>query len=271
MTIPMRDYIDVRDLHVTFHTEDGPLHAVHDVSLQAEQGEFVSIIGSSGCGKTTLLKAIGALTPPTRGRVVIAGEPADEARRLGKIGLVFQEATLLPWRTVRKNIELLVELARTDHPAKHELAERVNELIKLVGLDGFEDKRPHQLSGGMQQRVGIARALALDPWILLMDEPFAALDEITRARMGSELLRIWSVSTKTVVFVTHNIAEAVFLSDRVVVMTPRPGRIAEVLNIDLPRPRNDDLKLSPQFYRCVETLNRSLIEASTAEVGAHHG
>ena len=236
-----------------------PVHALAPVDLSIEDGSFISLVGPSGCGKSTLLKVLADLMPPTRGRVLIDGTEPGVLRRAGRIGLVFQQANLMPWLNIAGNIRLLRDLV--DQKESSIALQRegdIQGLIDVVGLKGFEGKLPHQLSGGMQQRAALARALALDPSILLMDEPFAALDEITRDRMAFELMRIWQRYKKTVIFVTHSLAEAVFLSDRVVLMSARPGRIHKIYAIDLPRPRTPETRLSDEFIRTVGEINREL-------------
>ncbi len=236
-----------------------PVHALAPVDLSIEDGSFISLVGPSGCGKSTLLKVLADLMPPTRGRVLIDGTEPGVLRRAGRIGLVFQQANLMPWLNIAGNIRLLRDLV--DQKESSMALQRegdIQGLIDVVGLNGFEGKLPHQLSGGMQQRAALARALALDPSILLMDEPFAALDEITRDRMAFELMRIWQRYKKTVIFVTHSLAEAVFLSDRVVLMSARPGRIHKIYAIDLPRPRTPETRLSDEFIRTVGEINREL-------------
>ena len=236
-----------------------PVHALAPVDLSIEDGSFISLVGPSGCGKSTLLKVLADLMPPTRGRVLIDGTEPGALRRAGRIGLVFQQANLMPWLNIAGNIRLLRDLV--DQKESSMALQRegdIQGLIDVVGLNGFEGKLPHQLSGGMQQRAALARALALDPSILLMDEPFAALDEITRDRMAFELMRIWQRYKKTVIFVTHSLAEAVFLSDRVVLMSARPGRIHKIYAIDLPRPRTPETRLSDEFIRTVGEINREL-------------
>jgi NitT/TauT family transport system ATP-binding protein len=229
--------------------------ALQEIDLQIEEREFVSLIGPSGCGKSTLLRIIGDLIQPTSGDVVVNGKPARRARIDRDYGIVFQDAVLYDWRTVAKNIALPLELARWDRRRR---AARVKEMIELVELSGFENHHPWQLSGGMQQRVSIARALSFDPALLLMDEPFGALDEMTRERMNMELLRIWEASGSTIVFVTHSIAEAVFLSTRVVVMSPRPGRISGVIEIDLSQPRTAATREEPHFFELVTQVREAL-------------
>jgi len=229
--------------------------ALSGIDLDVRPRELISLIGPSGCGKSTLLRIIGDLIDPSAGVVEVNGKPAHRARLDHDYGIVFQEAVLYDWRTVAKNIALPLELLRW---SREQRAARVQELLRLVELEGFEDHHPWQLSGGMQQRVAIARALSFDPALLLMDEPFGALDEMTRERLNMELLRIWEASGSTVVFVTHSIAEAVFLSTRVVVMSPRPGRIADVVEIDLPYPRTAETREEPRFFELVTHVRERL-------------
>jgi NitT/TauT family transport system ATP-binding protein len=229
--------------------------ALSGIDLDVRPREFVSLIGPSGCGKSTLLRIIGDLIDPSEGAVEVNGKPAPQARRDHDYGIVFQEAVLYDWRTVAKNIGLPLELLRW---SREKRTQRVNELLRLVELDGFEDRRPWELSGGMQQRVAIARALSFDPSLLLMDEPFGALDEMTRERLNMELLRIWEASGSTIVFVTHSIAEAVFLSTRVVVMSPRPGQIADIVDVDLPYPRTAETREEPRFFDLVTGVRERL-------------
>jgi NitT/TauT family transport system ATP-binding protein len=229
--------------------------ALQGIDLEIEPGEFVSLIGPSGCGKSTLLRIIGDLIQPTSGAVSVNGKPARQARIDRDYGIVFQDAVLYDWRTVAKNIALPLELARWDRRRR---TDKVKEMLELVELTGFESHYPWQLSGGMQQRVSIARALSFDPALLLMDEPFGALDEMTRERLNMELLRIWEASGSTVVFVTHSIAEAVFLSTRVVVMSPRPGRISNVISIDLQQPRTATTREDPRFFEHVTEVREAL-------------
>lgn len=236
--------IEIRNLSKVFEGKARAVKALEDFSLTIDHNEFVSLIGPSGCGKTTLLRLLGGLLRPSSGEVLVQGRPAEEVRYARQIGFVFQDAVLLPWRDVLENVELPLRVMGArgkGHRAK------CLELIKLVGLSEFSHSLPRELSGGMKQRVAIARALSFDPKILLMDEPFGALDDLTRSEMNLELLRIWEKAKKTVVFVTHSISEAVFLSDRVVVFTPRPGRIREVAEITLPRPRDLGLRDSLEF------------------------
>jgi len=226
-------WIRVEGLDKVYHPKrSAPTLALSDIDLQVRRGEFVSVVGPSGCGKTTLLKILAGLIPRTKGRVSIAGREVD--RPIPEVGMVFQAATLLPWRTIVQNVMVPAEIQRLD---KRKSLARAHDLLDMVGLAEFKDKYPFELSGGMQQRAGICRALVHDPAVILMDEPFGALDAMTREYMNLELLRIWKESQATIVLVTHSIPEAVFLSDRVVVMSPRPGRIAEVIDIDIPRPR----------------------------------
>ena len=229
--------------------------AVDALDLTIADGEFMVLVGPSGCGKSTLLRIVGDLIQPTAGKVVVNGKSAHQARLDRDYGIVFQDAVLFDWRTVAKNISLPLEMVGWD---RRKRAERVNELVDLVELAGFESHHPWQLSGGMQQRVSIARALSFDPPLLLMDEPFGALDAITRDEMNLELLRIWSESKKTVLFITHSIPEAVFLGDRVIVMTPRPGKVAEILNIDLPHPRATAVRDDAKFIGYVKGIRERL-------------
>jgi len=233
----------------------GPTTALQSIDLEIEEREFVSLIGPSGCGKSTLLRIIGDLIQPTSGTALVNGKAARQGRIDRDYGIVFQDAVLYDWRTVAKNIALPLELARWGRKRR---AAKVEEMVELVELGGFESHYPWQLSGGMQQRVAIARALSFDPALLLMDEPFGALDEMTRERLNIELLNIWEASGSTIVFVTHSIAEAVFLSTRVVVMSPRPGRIADVIPIDLPRPRSAVTREDPHFFELVTQVREAL-------------
>ncbi len=241
----------------------GRVEALTGVDLSIRQGEFISLIGPSGCGKSTLLRIVGDLTSATTGTVTVNGKPAARARLDRDYGMVFQAPVLFDWRTVRKNVELPLEVI--NRPAAEREA-KAREMLQLVELEGFMDHHPWQLSGGMQQRVAIARALALDPAILLMDEPFGALDEMTRERMNLELLRIWERTGTTVVFVTHSIPEAVFLSTRVVVMSARPGRITSVIPIDLPRERGVETRELERYFELVTAVRESL-RAGEGEVG----
>ena len=238
------------------------VHALGPIDLELAQGEFFAVVGPSGCGKSTLLRLIGDLTPVTGGDAIVNGKSAHQARLDRDYGIVFQDAVLYDWRTVAKNIALPLEMAGWDRARR---AERVREMLELVELTGFESRHPWQLSGGMQQRVAIARALSFSPALLLMDEPFGALDEMTRERLNAELLRIWNETGSTVVFVTHSIAEAVFLSTRVVVMSPRPGRVAEIVPVDLPQPRTNATREEPRFFELVTQVREALHLGSSRE------
>jgi NitT/TauT family transport system ATP-binding protein len=235
--------ITVSQLEKTYATRGrSTVQALAGISLDIAAGEFVTIVGQSGCGKTTLMRILAGLLAPTSGTVALRGRPVVGPSR--DVGIVFQDPTLLPWRTVFDNVMLPVQVLGLDRDAS---ATRARALLGLVGLQGFEDKYPHELSGGMRQRVAIARALVHEPSLLLMDEPFGALDAMTREFMNVELLRIWKEAAKTIVFITHSIPEAVFLADRVVVMSARPGRIQEIVHVDLPRPRDLDMMASDDF------------------------
>jgi len=233
----------------------GNVTAVQDIDLDIASGEFVSLIGPSGCGKSTLLRLIGDLVEPTHGSISVNGKPAKQARADHDYGIVFQDSVLFEWRTVSKNISLPLEMLGWDRAKRKD---RVAEMLELVELSNFADHNPWQLSGGMQQRVSIARALAFEPALLLMDEPFGALDEMTRERLNLELLSIWQQLASTVVFVTHSISEAVFLSTRVVVMSPRPGRIAGIVDVDLPYPRSVETREEPHFFELVTQVRELL-------------
>ena len=236
----------------TYRTRRGDLvHAVADVTLEVGDNEFVTLVGASGCGKSTLLKLVAGLTPPTGGTIRIGQVTVHEP--FPDVGFVFQQPVLLPWRSVLDNVLFSVEMLGLD--ARHH-RKQAGDLLELTGLGGFETKYPRELSGGMQQRVAICRALLPDPSLLLMDEPFGALDAMTREEMSLELLRIWEERRKTILFVTHSIPEAILLADRVVVMTPRPGRIARVLSIDLPRPRTMELEFDPRFKAASDEVRR---------------
>lgn len=247
-------FIGIDAVSVTYVGVGGSQNqALADISVDIDQGKFVSIVGSSGCGKTTLLQVLAGLMAPTSGEVTIGGEKPEDLRKRHEIGYIFQESTLLPWKTVQKNISFLREIS-----SKRPDPKLVVELARLVGIEEALDRYPHELSGGMQQRASIARALALDPTILLMDEPFGALDEIRRHQMNEELLRIWSEQRKTVIFVTHSLEEAVFLSDNVVVMQPNPGRVVETLPIPLPRPRTAQMRYTGEMTGLVGKLNEAM-------------
>lgn len=230
------------------------LVALTNVTMNIYKGEFISLLGPSGCGKTTLLRIIADLLTPSVGEITVGGETPREARLKRKYGIVFQGAVLYEWRTVKKNVMLPLEIM---HLPKKDCEERAEKMLELVGLKDFAKHYPRQLSGGMQQRVGIARALAIQPEILLMDEPFSALDEFTRERLHEDLLRIWRKTNKTIVFVTHNIQESVFLSDRVCVLSPHPGRLSALIDIDLPRPRTVQVKNTPEFTEYVAKIRSS--------------
>ncbi len=247
---------------VTKSFGQGGVTAVESIDLEIGSGEFISLIGPSGCGKSTLLRVVADLVQPTAGDVLVNGKTARQARLDRDYGFVFQDAVLYDWRTVRKNIALPLELMGWGASAR---TERVDELLDLVELTGFGEHRRWQLSGGMQQRVAIARALSFAPPLLLMDEPFGALDEMTRERLNAELLRIWERSGSTVVFVTHSIAEAVFLSTRVVVMSRRPGRIAAIVDVDLPQPRTAETREEPRFFELVTEVRDRLREGGLDE------
>ncbi len=234
--------MSVEHLGHIYRSQQGQVEALADVSFQVAPQEFVCLVGPSGCGKSTLLRLMAGLLQPTRGRVCLDGQALTGPRR--QVGVVFQKANLMPWRTVRDNVVLPLELAGAP---REQALQRAEALLKLVGLAGFERARPRNLSGGMEQRVAIARALVHDPEILLLDEPFGALDAMTRERMSAELLRIWEASRKTVVMVTHNIQEAVFLADRVLVLTPRPGRVRAAFDIPLSRPRDVAVQFTMLF------------------------
>jgi NitT/TauT family transport system ATP-binding protein len=246
--------VELRGVGKTFTARRGAVVAVEDIDLTIANGEFVSLIGPSGCGKSTLLRIIADLLQPTTGEVAVNGKPARRARLDQDYGIAFQQAGLLDWRTVQANIELPLELHGVDRAKRHA---RARELLELVGLTEFAKHRPPQLSGGMQQRVAIARSLAESPNLLLMDEPFGALDEMTRERMQNELVRIAGETGAAVVFVTHSIPEAVFLSNRVVVMSARPGRISDTIRVDLGA-RTDDTREAPTFYAAITQVREAL-------------
>src|SRR5665213_219162 len=244
---------DRRNLGLSFETQDGPVQTLSEISLSVLEGEFISLIGPSGCGKTTLLRAIANLETPTSGSLTVNGMNAEAARLARAYGYVFQAPALLPWRSVKDNVRLPLEIMGLD-----DVAGRVSRNLDLVKLNGFEQKFPWQLSGGMQQRVSIARALAFDPKLLLMDEPFGALDEIVRDKLNQQLLELWARTKKTVVFVTHSIPEAVFLSTKIVVMSPRPGRIIDVIDVDLPSVRNLEIRETSAFLKIAHRVREGL-------------
>ncbi|WP_306026426.1 ABC transporter ATP-binding protein [Oceaniradius stylonematis] len=247
--------ISADSLDLVFETNDGPVHALSDISLDIEKGEFVSLIGPSGCGKTTLLRVIADLEHPTGGTITVNGLTPHEARLKRAYGYVFQAAALFPWRSIADNVGLPLEVMGLD---RAERDRRVSENLELVDLAGFEKKFPWQLSGGMQQRASIARALAVQPDMLLMDEPFGALDEIVRDHLNVQLLKLWAATHKTIVFVTHSIPEAVYLSTKIVVMSPRPGRIHEVIDCDLGADRPLEVRETPQFLKIAHQVREGL-------------
>jgi NitT/TauT family transport system ATP-binding protein len=251
--------IEIENLFKIYSSRNGRVAALEDVNLDIERNEFIALVGPSGCGKSTLLKIIGALIRPSRGRLLYDGKPLLGPTR--DVGIVFQEPVLLPWRAALDNVLLPAEILGLD--AEQSRA-RALELLKLVGLKGFESSYPRELSGGMQQRVALSRALIHDPSVLLMDEPFAALDAMTREELGFELLRIWDIHKKTIIFVTHHIGEAILLADRVVAMSPRPGRIAKILKIDLPRPRTLDMEFAPEFKAYSGAIRSVIYQGGTA-------
>jgi NitT/TauT family transport system ATP-binding protein len=251
--------IACRDVSMVFGTGAGPVRALADVTLEVKSGELVALIGPSGCGKSTLLRLIADVLQPTTGSIEVRGGAAMRARLAREFGFVFQHPGLLRWRTAEANVSLPLEVGGWGR--RHQPPHRPAELLELVGLKGFEHAYPRQLSGGMQQRVSIARALVTGPPILLMDEPFGALDEITRDHLNQELLRIWAATGTTIVFVTHSIPEAVYLASRVFVLAPRPGRVTEEVIIDLPSPRTPSVKDTPAFVKHTATLRRALAQA----------
>ena len=247
--------VAIRGVQKTFDTAGARTVALQEIDLAITSGEFVSLIGPSGCGKSTLLRIIGDLTQPTAGSVEVNGKPAAEARRARDYGMVFQAPVLFDWRTIEANVQLPLEIVGLP---RGERERRAREMLALVELGDFARHRPWQLSGGMQQRAAIARALALEPRLLLMDEPFGALDEMTRERMNDELLRVWERTGTTIVFVTHSIPEAVFLSSRIAVMSPRPGQISQFIDVDLPRPRTDATRELDRYFELVTEVREAL-------------
>jgi len=247
--------ISANDLSLTFQTNDGPVHALSDVNLDIHEGDFVSFIGPSGCGKTTFLRVIADLEQPTGGSITVNGVSPQEARLARAYGYVFQAAGLYPWRNIGGNIKLPLEIMGF---SKSEQQQRVTRVLEMVDLAGFENKFPWQLSGGMQQRASIARALAFDADILLMDEPFGALDEIVRDHLNEQLLELWAKTNKTIGFVTHSIPEAVFLSTKIVVMSPRPGRVTDVIDSPLPKERPLEIRDTPEFLEVAQRVREGL-------------
>ncbi|WP_077610654.1 ABC transporter ATP-binding protein [Clostridium sp. Marseille-P2415] len=255
-SLPRETEIKIENLSVKFPDKNGgePIAALSNVNLEIKQGEFISLLGPSGCGKTTLLRTIADLQEKTSGNISVRGLSPREIRLQKKYGIVFQSPVLYEWRTVRRNVCMPMELLGMQ---KKDRTARVTKMLELVGLMEFGEKYPHELSGGMQQRVNIARALAIRPEILLMDEPFSALDEFTKEKLHEDLLRIWQKTNKTILFVTHNIQEAVYLSDRVVVLSPHPGRVSAIVDIDLPRPRPIEMKETQEFNALVSKVRNS--------------
>lgn len=253
--IDAQTVIDIKDLSLVFETNDGPVHALSNINLAIQRGEFVSFIGPSGCGKTTLMRVVADLEQPTSGSVMVNGKTPEKARLDRSYGYVFQAAALFPWRTIEDNISLPLEIMGY---AKAERQSRIEKNLALVNLSGFGKKFPWQLSGGMQQRASIARALSFDPDMLLMDEPFGALDEIVRDHLNEQLLKLWAATRKTVIFVTHSIPEAVFLSTKIVVMSPRPGRIHEIIDCDLGPDRTLDIRESEAFLKIAHRVREGL-------------
>ena len=254
--------IEAKGLELVFETADGPVHALSQIHLCIQKGEFVAFIGPSGCGKTTFMRVLADLEMPTGGTIHVNGMTPHQARISRAYGYVFQAPALYPWRTVEKNIQLPLEIMGVP---KEERKTRATHYLQMVHLEGFAKKFPWQLSGGMQQRVSIARALSFDPALLLMDEPFGALDEITRDRLNDQLYDLWKATAKTVVFITHSITEAVFLSTKIVVMSPRPGRIVKVIESNLPSENRDTLRESKRFLEIAQEVRETLREVSYDE------
>ena len=252
---PSRPCIVLDRVSLRFRSERGEVQALSDISLRVLEGEFVALLGPTGCGKSSLLRLVSDLIPPTSGTIEVRGGPASAARHINDFGFVFQEPALLSWRSAIGNVRLPLEVVGYP-PAQR--TKRCEELLDLVGLLKFKDAYPHELSGGMKQRVAIVRALAWNPPILLMDEPFSALDELTRGQLQDDLLKLWSRERKTILFVTHNISEAIYLADRVVVMSPHPGRIKTILSPGLPRPRTEDLHETPEFINWTRSAREAL-------------
>jgi NitT/TauT family transport system ATP-binding protein len=252
---PKRLVVDAQNISLTFETADGRVEALSNVNLKVAEGEFVSFIGPSGCGKTTMLRVIADLQQPSSGSLSVNGMSAEQARLARSYGYVFQAPALFPWRTIEKNLKLPLEIMGF---SKDEQQRRAMHYLSLVNLTGFERKFPWQLSGGMQQRVSIARALSFDPDLLLMDEPFGALDEIVRDHLNEQLLKLWTSTEKTVLFVTHSIPEAVFLSTKIVVMSPRPGRIIDIIDCDFPVDRSLEIRETPEFLKIAQRVRTGL-------------
>ena len=254
--------IDINGLSLTFKTGDGDVYALSNIDLDVKPGEFVSLIGPSGCGKTTLLRTIADLEQPTAGSISVNGMSPHEARMGRAYGYVFQAAALYPWRTIARNVSLPLEIMGVDAATRER---RVAENLELVNLEGFEKKFPWQLSGGMQQRASIARALAVEPDLLLMDEPFGALDEIVRDHLNEQLLKLWAKTNKTIIFVTHSIPEAVYLSSKIVVMSPRPGRIHDIIDSTLPKDRTLDIREAAEFHDIAHRVREGLRQGHSYE------
>jgi NitT/TauT family transport system ATP-binding protein len=252
--------IEIRGVNKTYRTRDGEVPTLRDIDMSVDDGELVVIVGPSGCGKSTLLRLVAGLLPPTSGEIRVEGKPVTKP--FGEVGIVFQSALLLPWRSVLRNVMMPVEVKGLP---REPYLKRAHDLLKMVSLQGFENKYPWQLSGGMQQRASICRALIHDPRIVLMDEPFGALDALTRERMNLELQRIHRETKKTILLITHSIPEAVFLADRVLVMTERPGKIAAVYNVDLPRPRSLEVMGDPRFVELTQTIRRHFYSQSNID------
>jgi NitT/TauT family transport system ATP-binding protein len=259
----MTAVVSAKHLGLIFSTNDGPVNALSDVNLEISKGEFVSFIGPSGCGKTTFLRVIADLEQPTSGTIEVNGMTPSEARQKRAYGYVFQAPALYPWRTIEKNVALPLEIIGFDDAEKRA---RIKRTLDLVNLTGFEQKYPWQLSGGMQQRASIARALAFDADLLLMDEPFGALDEIVRDHLNSELLKLWATTQKTIAFVTHSIPEAVYLSTKIVVMSPRPGRVTDIIDSTLPKERPLEIRETPEFLAIAHRVREGLRAGHSYEV-----